>query len=172
MSLWGKSDAVAITGTVRLITGSTAVAANTATDLSVVSAGDNIFLSSANTSPGQNTRYKVAASTTTTITLESAYAGANSGTAAISYQTTPKSLPEDYAGDSLANVRNTVGVDVTEAGVTANRAKGLKTPGWHNYVAGTGGRAGRKNVETLVAMRSMTNAVAGDANDDDTAADS
>jgi len=50
-------------------------------------------------------------------------------------------------------------IDTTEAGVAANRAKGLKTGGWNLYEEyGTG----RKRVETLVAMR-RTAADAGDA---------
>ena len=40
-------------------------------------------------------------------------------------------------------------MDITEAGVAANRAKGIKTTGWNEYEEyGTG----RKRVETLVAM--------------------
>mgnify|MGYP000011408653 FL=1 len=50
-------------------------------------------------------------------------------------------------------------IDTTEAGVTANRAKGLKTTGWNLYEEyGTG----RKRVENLVAM-TRTAVQAGDA---------
>lgn len=50
-------------------------------------------------------------------------------------------------------------IDTTEAGVAANREKGLKTGGWNLYEEyGTG----RKRVETLVAIR-RTDAEAGDA---------
>lgn len=50
-------------------------------------------------------------------------------------------------------------VDLTEAGVASNRAKGLKTPGWNMYVEyGTG----RKRVETLIPMK-VSAANAGDA---------
>lgn len=50
-------------------------------------------------------------------------------------------------------------IDTTEAGVAANREKGLKTGGWNLYEEyGTG----RKRVETLVAIR-RTDTEAGDA---------
>ena len=63
-------------------------------------------------------------------------------------------------------------VDITEAGVAANRAKGIKTTGWNEYEEyGTG----RKRVETLVAM-AKTASDAGDVgvgdDDDSEAADS
>lgn len=50
-------------------------------------------------------------------------------------------------------------VDTTEAGVTSNRAKGIKTPGWILYKEYG---SGRKYVETLVPMR-VTAVAAGDA---------
>ena len=63
-------------------------------------------------------------------------------------------------------------VDITEAGVATNRAKGIKTTGWNEYEEyGTG----RKRVETLVAM-AKTATDAGDVgvgdDDDSEAADS
>ena len=59
---------------------------------------------------------------------------------------------------------NAVFVDVTEAGVTANRAKGLKTPGWNLYHTYTDGVTGlpRHKSEVLVAMK-VSAADAGDA---------
>ena len=68
-------------------------------------------------------------------------------------------------------------VDVTEAQVASNRAKGLGTPGWnlyHTYVDGLGNT--RHKAETLVPMK-VTAAAAGDAGvtgsgDDGTVADS
>ena len=53
-------------------------------------------------------------------------------------------------------------VDITEAGVAANKAKGLNTGGWNlysTYTDGTG--ATRHRAETLVAM----GVTAGDAGD-------
>lgn len=61
-----------------------------------------------------------------------------------------------------AQANNIYFVDTTEAAVTANRAKGLKTPGWNlysTYVDSDGNT--RHRVETLVAM----GVAAGDAGD-------
>ena len=57
----------------------------------------------------------------------------------------------------------TYGVDPVEAAVLANRAKGIRTPGWveyTTYVAASGET--RNKVNTLVAFSSMS----GDASDD------
>jgi hypothetical protein len=67
------------------------------------------------------------------------------------------------------------GVDVTEQSVAGNPKGGHA--GWNLVKQGTGGRAGRVHVETLVAMGSMVNVSGGGsdgsatANDDVTFAD-
>lgn len=66
-----------------------------------------------------------------------------------------------------ADSDNAYFVDVTEAGVASNRAKGIVTPGW-NLVQDIGN--GRLRVETLVAMK-VSAAAAGDADDDSVVAD-
>ena len=61
------------------------------------------------------------------------------------------------------------GVDTTEQGVAANPKGGHA--GWVLMTTGSGGRSGRKHVETLVAMGSMTGDGGAIANDDVTFAD-
>jgi len=62
----------------------------------------------------------------------------------------PKWLEDDANNTNWSNDRdNAVFVDVTEAGVAANRAKGLKTPGWNLY----SNAGGRHRSEVLVAMK-------------------
>ena len=61
------------------------------------------------------------------------------------------------------------GVDTTEQGIAAN-PKGAHA-GWNLVKSGTGGRAGRTHVETLIAMGSMTGDGSETANDDTTFAD-
>jgi hypothetical protein len=82
----------------------------------------------------------------------------------------------DYGGLPMqVDLNNAYFVDITEAGVTANRNNGIKTPGWILYKTyGTG----RKFVETLVSMKVFAN-TAGDfgvtgntANEDSSIADS
>ena len=84
----------------------------------------------------------------------------------------PKWLETDANNTNTSNdADNAVFVDVSEAAVTANRAKGLKTPGWNLY----SNAGGRHRSEVLVAMK-MSAADAGDAGiggsgDDSIAAD-
>lgn len=62
----------------------------------------------------------------------------------------PKFLSTDAAAPMQVDRDNAFFVDTSEAAVTTNRAKGLKTPGWVLYKEyGTG----RKYVETLVPMK-------------------
>lgn len=174
MPLWGKRDQFAATGTVILTNGSTTVTGNTATALNTeLDRGDAVFLSTANTTPGVATRYRVEAQANgTSITISPSYAGTTNAAATLYGQDVPKYLSGSSSAAPGMRVIDVAGVDVTEAQVAANRSIGIKTPGWNRIQLGTGGRAGRYNVEPLVAMRSMTQAVAGDANDDVPVADS
>jgi len=62
--------------------------------------------------------------------------------------------------------------DTNEAAVAANRARGLKTPGWNTYISYTDANGNvRHKSETLVAVKA-TQAQSGDANDDAVLADS
>lgn len=71
----------------------------------------------------------------------------------------PKWLETDAANRNISNdADNAVFVDVTEAGVASNRAKGLKTPGWNLY----SNAGGRHRSEVLVTMK-VSAADAGDA---------
>jgi hypothetical protein len=67
----------------------------------------------------------------------------------------PKWLETDSNNTNKSNDEDLcVFVDLTEAGVAANRAKGLKTPGWnlyHTYTDATG--ATRHKAESLVVMK-------------------
>lgn len=56
------------------------------------------------------------------------------------------------------------GVDATEQSVVANPKGGHA--GWNLVTTGSGGRAGRVQVDTLVAMGSMTGDGSASANDD------
>lgn len=166
MPLWGKTDQAALTGTAILTNGSATVTANTSTTFNTqIKVGDNIFLSTANTAASANTRYRVTAiANGTSLTVDRTYAGTTNAAATVWIQTIPRPMTGTHVGMRPIDV---VGVDVTEARLAANRANGIKTPGWVRI----NNTAGRKRVETLVAMRSMTQAVASDASDDVTVAD-
>lgn len=87
----------------------------------------------------------------------------------------PKFLSNAADANRNIDIDNAFFVDTTEAAVTANRANGIKTPGWMLYKEYGNGR---KYVETLVPMK-VTAVAAGDAGvtgntaiEDDTVADS
>jgi hypothetical protein len=65
------------------------------------------------------------------------------------------------------------GVDVTEQGLANNKTTHGAHSGWNLVKQGTGGRSGRIQVETLVAMGSMISTTDGSpsANDDTVFAD-
>jgi hypothetical protein len=81
----------------------------------------------------------------------------------------PKYLETSADNTNTSNDKdNAVFLDVTEAGIAANRAKGLKTPGWNLY----SNAGGRHRTECLVAMKvSAADAgdlgVTGDTTDED-----
>lgn len=67
----------------------------------------------------------------------------------------PKYLEDDANNTNKSHDKdNAVFVDLAEAGVTANRAKGLKTPGWnlyHTYTDQNG--VTRHKAESLIVMK-------------------
>ena len=76
-------------------------------------------------------------------------------------------------GGRAGNSSKVFGVNVTEAGVASNIAKGLNTPGWVRYNTYTDAQGNTRNKsEVLVAAGSFTAAVSSDAADDATVADS
>lgn len=62
-------------------------------------------------------------------------------------------------------------VDITEANVASNRAKGLKSPGWWKYSTYTDNEGETRHRAELLVALPVTSAVAGDANDDAVVAD-
>ena len=70
----------------------------------------------------------------------------------------PKFLSSAADANRNIDIDNAFFVDTTEAAVTANRAKGIRTPGWILYKEYGNGR---KYVESLVPMK-VTAVAAGD----------
>ena len=156
MALWGKRDSYAITGAASTIQNSATVTGNaTATFTTEVDAGDSLFINS--------THVKVATvNAANSITLATSWAAANVTSQAITGQDSPKYVP-------YTDIANIYGVDVVEAKVASNRAKGLDTPGWNRYVTYTDMHGNtRHKAESLVVMKTIS----GDASDDSVVADS
>lgn len=156
MALWGNRDAFAVTGTANTANGSTTVTGTGTTFLTQIDNRDSIFVGGAS-----NTHVQVVGITSNTVmTISPAWSTANVTGSTLYGQDSPKYVPS-------VDIAKIIGVDVAEAKVTANRARGLNTPGWNRYQTYTDCHGTtRYKVENLVAMSSIT----GDANKDDTVA--
>ena len=159
MALWGTRDSFAITGTVSVANGSTTVTGNANTVFTTqLNIGDALVIS--------GKRRKVAAiASANTLTIDTAWDTANVSAGTITGQDTPV-----YVSAEEISSNNIIGVDTTEAGITANKARGINTPGWTKYVTYTDMHGNtRHKAEPLVVLAA---GVSSDAPDDTVAADS
>ena len=159
MALWGTRDSFAITGTISVANNSTTVTGNaSAVFTTEINIGDALVIN--------GKRRKVTEiSSANTLTIDTAWDTANVSAQTITGQDTPV-----YVTTSEIVANNIIGVDTTEAGVAANKARGINTPGWTKYVTYTDMHSvTRYKVEPLVVMGS---GVSSDAPDDSVAADS
>jgi hypothetical protein len=154
MALFGNKDTKAITGTVAVTNGSATLTGTTTAFTTELKSGNTVVIATV--------EYRVVSITSDTVaTLHTTYAGSTASGLTI----TANEQPASIAASDLAVV---FGVDTTEAVVTANRAKGINTPGWVKYTTYTDAQGTtRHKAETLVAMSSIT----GDASDDSVVAD-
>ena len=173
MSLWGNKDSKTATGTIAITTGGAVTGTGTAftTEAKI---GNTI------TAGGRDYQI-VAIASNTAATVISGTNNGNGSLTAVSGGSTyalsekPVFVAHESAetGGRSGNSSKVFGVNETEAGVAANRAKGLKTAGWVRYNTYTDAQGNTRNKsEVLVAGGSFTAAVTGDAADDSTVADS
>jgi hypothetical protein len=177
MALWGNKDAVAITGTTIGVTnGSKAVTGVGTTFTTSLTVGSIIEITS-----GTTTKNRVASITSdTALTLSDNFTGTTAATLAIAnakVQLMPKNVYRQSMGGTAGtrgktNLATVVGVDITEAKVATNIAKGITTPGWTRFKTYTDAQGNtRRKVEVLVAGNGFTQATMGDATDDTIVAD-
>ena len=178
MALWGNKDSKTAAGTIAITTAGAVTGTGTA------------FTTAAkvgNTITASTREYQIVSITDDTHCT--VISGTNNGngsmtavTAGTSYALSekPAFVPHESAETAgrSGNSSKVFGVNVTEAGVAENRAKGIKTPGWTRYTTYTDAQGNTRNkVEVLVAGSAsstgdFTAAAAGDAADDATVADS
>lgn len=171
MALWGNKDSKTAAGTIAITTAGAVTGTGTAFT-TAAKTGNYI------TAGGRDYQIVNIASDTAATVI----AGTNNGNGAMTavsggstYALSEK--PSFVAHEASASGRSgdsskVFGVNVTEANVAANRAKGLNTPGWVRYNTYTDAQGNTRNKsEVLVAASSFTAAVAGDAADDATLAD-
>ncbi len=160
MALWGTRDSYSITGTANVsnsVATTTVTGTGTAFDTEV-NIGDALVIAGKRRQVG-------AIGSATSITINTAYDGANQTGATITGQDIPK-----YVTAAEVEANNIIGVDDTEAALAANKARGINTPGWTKYVTYTDMHGTtRHKAEVLVVMSAATT---GDAPDDSVAADS
>jgi hypothetical protein len=155
MALWGNKDTKSVTGTVAVTNSSVTVTGTSTAFTTELKVGNSLVIA---TVP-----YGIVAiANTTSLTLASVYAGTTDTGLTVTANESPV-----YVGN--ADKPSVFGVDTTEQGVAANPKGGHA--GWVLLTTGSGGRANRKHVETLVAMGSMTGDGGAIANDDVTFAD-
>lgn len=159
MALWGTRDSFSITGTVSVSNNATTVTGNANTVFTTqLNIGDTLVIN------GRRRRVD-SISAANNLTIGTAWNTANVSAGTITAQDTPV-----YVTAEEISSNNIIGVDTTEAGITANKARGINTPGWTKYVTYTDMHGNtRYKTEPLVVMSA---GVSSDAPDDTIAADS
>jgi len=176
MSQWGKFDRIQLVPAGSANANSTVVftvtgSATVGPFAGNVRAGDALTI--------DNVDYRVAVvNSANTLTLDVPFTAANTTTANLAVQQSPKDLltygwgTAETATGNTATKRNVFGVDSLEASLANNRVNGVNTPGWvsyHTYTTSQG--AVRRKAEPLVAMsknfnRDSAGNLSTDANDD------
>lgn len=158
MSLWGNKDSKTTTGTCA-VTDAGAVTGAGGADLTTYNVGDFLRV-------GSNDYVFTAIASAGAATVRSATGSTTiPASSAAAFEVSEKPLSTVYSENIDAAL--IYGADSTEVGV-AGEGKSVAHAGWVKRTAGTGGRSGRVQYETLVAMGSIS----GDAADDSQLADS
>jgi len=143
MALWGNKDTKAVTGTVTTVQNDATVTGSGTAFTTELNAGQTLVIA---TVP-----YKIASiQSDTALELEVAYAVTGATGLTVTANESPAYVPH-------AEKATIFGVDVTEAAVTPQ----ITSAGWVQQTTGSGGRSGRVQYETLVAMKTIS----GDAED-------
>ena len=143
MALWGNKDTKAVTGTV----------ATDQTDATVTGSGTAFTteLKAGQTLVIATVPYQIASiQSDTALELAVAYAATSGTGLTVTANESPAYVPH-------AEKATIFGVDKGEAGVTTQ----ITSAGWVQQTTGSGGRSGRVQYETLVALKTIT----GDAED-------
>lgn len=136
--LWGNKDTKSVTGTVAATNASATVTGTGTAFTTELKVGNSLVIA---TVP-----YGIVAiANTTSLTIASVYAGTTASGLTVTANESPASILNADKGTIF-------GVDTTEAAVT----KQITHAGWVQQTTGTGGRAGRVQYETLVAMGTIS----------------
>lgn len=161
MALWGNKDSKTASGTAAIAADGTVTGTSTAFTTEAV-VGNYIRIA------GEDYRIVSIASDASAV-VEAGVPGATLTAVAVAAAYTLSEKPEyvttseatSTSGD-MGDPTKVFGVDPTEATEIAADGNPVQHAGWVRRIEGTGGRAGRIQYETLVAMGSIT----GDQDDD------
>ena len=138
MALWGNKDTKAVTGTVTTVQNDATVTGSGTAFTTELNAGQTLVIA---TVP-----YKIASiQSDTALELEVAYAVTGAAGLTVTANESPAYVPH-------AEKATIFGVDVTEAAVTTQ----ITSAGWVQQTTGSGGRSGRVQYETLVALKTIS----------------
>jgi len=171
MAVLGKIDAKAFLTDVTVVNGDATVTTtgdfNDDTTADYIEAGDILELSAV--------PYIVrsVASNGLTLELHTTYAGSDATIAAASAvrRTAPKAVAEFVIKGGDSNSRELVFADATEAGIAANKTRGIWGPGWWLYDTYTDAAGKTRHKAECIAHLNVTAVVAGDDADDTIVAD-
>ena len=153
MSSWGNKDIKASSGGTAAVSTAGAVTGAGSTDLTDFAVGDFLRV-------GTNDYVFTAIASATAATVRQADGAATiAASTAAAYEVSEKPLSIVYSDSVDAGL--IYGADPAEMTDDAG-AQGIAHAGWLKRTVGTGGRSGRVQYETLVAMSSIS----GDAGDD------
>ena len=146
MALWGNKDTKAVTGTVATVQTDATVTGSGTAFTTELKAGQTLVIA---TVP-----YQIASiQSDTALELAVAYAATSGTGLTVTANESPAYVPH-------AEKATIFGVDKDEARVAAVATQ-ITSAGWVQQTTGSGGRSGRVQYETLVALKTIT----GDAED-------
>ena len=158
MAVFGTIDAATFANNVGVTNGDATVTKNAA---DAIGQGDVIVL--------DNVNYIVRSVTSTTsIELHTTYAGATeSALAGAVRRTPPKDVAEYVIKGGDSNVGEILFVDSTEVGLAENKQRGLKGPGWWNYITYTDTAGNTRHKSELLVPLTDPEANADETQSDD-----
>ncbi len=166
MALWGKKDQIVFNTSISVTNGDATVTTTgdfTAANDNLVKAGDLLRISGVD--------YRVAYVTSaTSLELTSVYAGTTATVSAASVIRRP--IPKYWLQGQDSITQDIYFVDNTEASLTANKNRGLNSPGWWQYYEYTDAAGNTRYKTELLVAFSETAANASDYADDTDVADS
>lgn len=143
MPLWGTQDTKTVTGTITATQNSRTVTGSGTTFTTQLKPGQSLVIA--------GVEYQIdAIASNTSLSLRIPYAGTTASGLTVTANEQPAYAPH-------ADLSSIYGISTAEASDTANKNKGINTPGWLKYTTYTDAQgATRHKAESLVAIASIS----------------